>query len=46
VARVEGTKCPRCWLYRTDGGRDARFPELCARCTDVLAGAGALPAAS
>jgi len=41
--RVEGEKCPRCWNYRNDAGRDARAPALCGRCVDILAGA---PAAS
>jgi isoleucyl-tRNA synthetase len=44
--RVGGTRCPRCWTYRTDGGRDARFPDVCARCTSVLAAAGSAPAAT
>jgi isoleucyl-tRNA synthetase len=35
--RVEGEKCPRCWNYRDDGGRDATVPALCGRCVDVLA---------
>jgi isoleucyl-tRNA synthetase len=34
--RVAGEKCPRCWNYRDDAGRDARVPALCGRCVDVL----------
>ncbi|MBN1961193.1 MAG: isoleucine--tRNA ligase [Deltaproteobacteria bacterium] len=36
IERARGTKCPRCWLYREDIGKDAAHPELCARCTDAL----------
>jgi len=35
--RATGTKCPRCWNYRVDVGRNDRFPTLCARCARVLA---------
>jgi isoleucyl-tRNA synthetase len=35
--RVVGDKCPRCWNYRDDAGRDPRVPALCGRCVDVLA---------
>jgi isoleucyl-tRNA synthetase len=33
-------KCPRCWHYRDDIGRDADHPELCGRCASNLFGAG------
>ena len=36
VSRAEGSKCARCWTYRTDVGADARHPALCARCAAVL----------
>jgi isoleucyl-tRNA synthetase len=39
--RVGGTRCPRCWTYKTDVGSNARFPELCGRCAGVLATAAA-----
>lgn len=32
-----GTKCPRCWRWREDIGRDGAFPEVCLRCAGVLA---------
>lgn len=35
--RVEGEKCPRCWNYRDDAGRDPEVPSLCGRCVGVLA---------
>ncbi len=35
VAGIE--KCPRCWNYRDDIGRDAGNPTLCGRCAGVLA---------
>lgn len=44
--RALGVKCPRCWNYRTDGGADAAFPDLCARCAGVIAATGAVPATS
>ncbi len=34
--RAQGTKCARCWNYRTDVGKDASFPALCARCARVV----------
>jgi isoleucyl-tRNA synthetase len=43
---AEGTKCPRCWNYRTDGGVDPTYPDLCARCAGVIAATGAMPAAT
>jgi isoleucyl-tRNA synthetase len=33
-------KCARCWNLRPTVGKDARFPDLCARCAEVV---GALP---
>ncbi len=33
-------KCPRCWHYRADLGRDSRHPEVCGRCAANLAGPG------
>ncbi|MEO6028428.1 MAG: isoleucine--tRNA ligase [Candidatus Binatia bacterium] len=35
--RVAGEKCPRCWNYRDDAGRDPAVPAMCARCVDVVA---------
>lgn len=39
--RSDGVKCPRCWNFRKDVGSDDRFPELCARCAQVLKRSGA-----
>jgi isoleucyl-tRNA synthetase len=39
--RVEGEKCPRCWNYRDDAGRDPNVPAMCGRCVGVLAATGA-----
>ncbi|NTU71746.1 MAG: isoleucine--tRNA ligase [Coriobacteriia bacterium] len=36
---ASGEKCPRCWNIR-ELGADARFPEVCARCADVLSAIG------
>ncbi|MCL2403868.1 MAG: class I tRNA ligase family protein, partial [Coriobacteriia bacterium] len=38
VVQVEKTvleKCPRCWNYR-ELGTDSAYPDVCARCADVL----------
>ena len=40
VTASNGTKCERCWHYRTDIGADAAHPRLCGRCTSNLYGAG------
>jgi len=37
VSRAAGTKCPRCWLYRTEVGSAPQHPALCRRCTEALA---------
>ncbi len=37
VVKAEGEKCSRCWRYDTLGS-NAEHPELCPRCTEVLAG--------
>ncbi len=36
AAPAGGTKCPRCWLQRDDGGRLASAPDVCGRCAGVL----------
>jgi isoleucyl-tRNA synthetase len=35
--RAGGTKCARCWNYRSDVGVDAAQPLVCGRCARVLA---------
>ena len=40
VTASNGTKCERCWHYRSDIGVDAAHPTLCGRCTTNLYGAG------
>ena len=34
--KASGSKCPRCWRYRTDTGLSQEDPELCARCVRQL----------
>jgi isoleucyl-tRNA synthetase len=34
VLPAQGTKCPRCWKFRTDIGSNSKFPELCSTCAD------------
>ncbi len=36
VEAAPGEKCPRCWTY-TETHPNAEHPELCPRCTDVVA---------
>ena len=33
---ADGIKCARCWNWRTDVGRSALHPALCARCTEIV----------
>ena len=35
IRPADGRKCPRCWRWREDTGRD--HPELCARCAKAVA---------
>ena len=37
VKKAPGAKCPRCWHYREDIGKNSGFPEVCSRCADQLA---------
>ncbi|MBP2057798.1 isoleucyl-tRNA synthetase [Lactobacillus colini] len=37
VKHAEGEVCPRCRRTTTDVGADARFPELCKRCAQIVA---------
>ncbi|MFN7920912.1 MAG: isoleucine--tRNA ligase [Bryobacteraceae bacterium] len=36
VHKAEGAKCERCWKYVTDMGGDARFPGICAPCSEAV----------
>ncbi|WP_297481413.1 isoleucine--tRNA ligase [Ferrovum sp.] len=40
IALTQGTKCPRCWHYRSVRGTLPDHPDLCDRCTCNLFGAG------
>ena len=37
VMSASGEKCERCWLRSETVGEDALHPELCSRCTSVVA---------
>ncbi|MEI9598585.1 isoleucine--tRNA ligase [Moellerella wisconsensis] len=39
-SKAEGEKCPRCWHYTTDIGKDAEHADLCGRCVTNVAGDG------
>ncbi len=36
ISKAEGTKCPRCWAFFTEGSTNADHPELCPRCAEVV----------
>ncbi|MBR4282474.1 MAG: isoleucine--tRNA ligase [Clostridia bacterium] len=36
VAKAEGEKCERCWIYSDTVGKDSEHPTLCSRCAGVL----------
>ena len=36
VARAEGKKCQRCWMYSASVGRDSKHGDICDRCADNL----------
>jgi isoleucyl-tRNA synthetase len=38
VGRAPGAKCVRCWFTYPSVGEDARHPQVCARCRQVLEG--------
>jgi isoleucyl-tRNA synthetase len=40
-----GAKCGRCWRVVPDVGVDARWPEVCARCSEALEAIGFAPMA-
>jgi isoleucyl-tRNA synthetase len=40
IEMASGTKCERCWHWRTDVGHDPAHPTICGRCTSNLFGAG------
>ncbi|MGC8660768.1 MAG: isoleucine--tRNA ligase, partial [Desulfomonilaceae bacterium] len=36
MARAEGEKCPRCWIWSSNIGVNQEFPDVCPRCANVL----------
>jgi isoleucyl-tRNA synthetase len=36
IGRAEGTKCERCWKYRTDVGTVPDFPTICVPCAEAV----------
>ncbi|MCX7905384.1 MAG: isoleucine--tRNA ligase [Elusimicrobiales bacterium] len=36
VRKADGKKCPRCWQWRTDIGKDENYPQLCLKCADAI----------
>lgn len=37
VRKADGEKCARCWIYDRNLGQDERWPDICPRCTSVMA---------
>lgn len=48
VARADGSKCARCWNYSplVGASQPEAYPDLCERCTPVVAAAGFVPQAA
>ncbi len=36
IAKAEGEKCERCWIYSTELGSNSDYPSICPRCTEVM----------
>ena len=37
IGLATGVKCARCWLIKTDLGSNLEHPDICVRCTEVVA---------
>ena len=37
VEKAKGEKCPRCWNYSQETGKDEKHPDLCPKCLNALA---------
>jgi len=42
IFQADGSKCARCWNWRTDVGQSSEHPSLCARCTGIVEQLGGL----
>jgi isoleucyl-tRNA synthetase len=40
VRPAEGEKCQRCWVYDTSVGQNKEHPEICQRCSQIIAAEG------
>lgn len=36
VAKADGEKCERCWVFSDSVGKDSKHPTLCARCAKII----------
>jgi len=36
VQMAEGAKCARCWIYKSDIGKNAAYADICERCADAI----------
>jgi isoleucyl-tRNA synthetase len=40
VAKAEGEKCHRCWIYSTTVGQNSDHPAICRKCAETIAKMG------
>ena len=40
VTAAAGRRCERCWQVLPEVGAEARYPDICGRCAEVVAAAG------
>ncbi len=38
VEKAKGNKCPRCWNYSQETGKDEKHPDLCPKCLNAIIG--------
>ncbi len=36
VSKAAGEKCARCWSYSETVGKNEKYPDICARCAEIL----------
>ncbi len=36
VSKAQGAKCPRCWNYAQEIGKNVTYPDICPKCISAL----------
>ncbi len=36
IRKADGSKCPRCWQWSVDIGKNDKYPELCPKCINAM----------